>query len=138
MKAAATDHYMIVDEDTKRNLGILSVIPFISWFMLGTYYSILAGQWAKSGAHHPLSHFSTVVYQHFNTVMIMITISVLLTAFALFYFVLHIARIKSMTTFTKMGWIVFLIALGAVGMPMFWYLQIRSERKFTPVWGDIK
>lgn len=67
----------------------------------------------------------------------MYTIAVVLTLAVLLYFIIHIAKIKSISAGNKIIWIVVLAAFMPISFPIFWYMQIKTEPEMVDTKEDI-
>lgn len=64
-------------------------------------------------------------------------IAVVLTLAVLLYFIIHIARIKTISAGNKILWIVVLAAFMPLSFPIFWYLQIKTEPEMVDTKEDM-
>jgi len=118
-----------MDDTAKRNWAIISFIPFLAWSVWCAYIMIITRPLIISQSYQDHEKIVTTVSQHFTMVTALVGIASLVMAVMLFINVIHLARLKNLNAGSKAGWIVFMIAFGAVAFPIFWYLQIRTEPK---------
>ena len=130
------DH-IIMDDKTKRNMGILSLLPLLSWFIVLVYYLLTLSPVMAQKRREAHEALVTLTSNNYDTLFMLGAISAVISAIVLVYFVIHIARIKAMNGATKIMWILILSAIVPLGFPLFWYLEIRNERKHMPIHPDI-
>ena len=120
---------LTMDKKRKRVIGFISILPLVAFLITFIYeYSVLGTLFVTGDIqYHQL--INTKISEHYNTLVILYGISILLTLAVLLYFIVHLARIKNMTAGMKMLWVVILAAVMPLSFPVFWYLQVKREPK---------
>jgi hypothetical protein len=95
----------IMDHKAKRNMAILSWLPGIAFFISLVYYlytlrPLIVAQ--DMGDHIGIT---TLTAQHYDTLFIMLSISAVIAAITLIYFIVHLARTKLIPKGTKVAWL---------------------------------
>lgn len=79
----------------------------------------------------------TEMLHNYTGLLITLAICCIVTTVSVLMFAIHLARLKSMNAGTKVAWIVFMMTFGAFALPVFYYLELRSEPKQIDVYPDI-
>lgn len=110
---------------TKKGIiGIMSFLPLLVLIATLIYEdSILQGAFS-SGDHHAATG---IIYDNYNTLVILYGITAVLAIILLLIFIIHVARLKSMTSGRKILWISALALVMPVSFPLFWLLQVNKE-----------
>ncbi len=118
---------LIMDDRTKNNMGILSMLPILSFAITFVYYLFIL--MPVLGNNHFGDHMALNLHtmMHYSTMFTMLAISGIIGAVVFVYFLVHIARIKNMNSATKLEWILFMSVMVPVALPLFWYFEIRQE-----------
>jgi hypothetical protein len=127
-----------MDNNAKKTVGILSFLPFIAWSITIAYVLILNRPLVD---HKMLQDHELLVQNialHYGSISIFLIITVLITAGLIYYYVIHLAKLKNLNAPTKMVWIIFMIVFGALAFPVMWYLEIRKEPKNTPMYPTVE
>jgi hypothetical protein len=69
----------------------------------------------------------TNTIQNYGSVFVGVVLATAITATILICFIVHLARLKDMDDFHKIGWIVFMTFLAPVAFIVFWYTELRHE-----------
>ncbi len=119
-----------MDIKAKRRMGLISLLPlfaYIGWLI--HYLVILNGN--KS------ANLSSILSQNYDGALFFFILCFALTSAVLVYFVVHIARLASMASGTKVIWILFMTFAAPVAFPVFWYLEVRREPQKLQMHPDI-
>jgi hypothetical protein len=118
---------LIMDEKTKKNMGILSFLPIISFAGCLVYYLIILMPVLSAGGFNDHLALNMHTITHYSTMFILLAVSGVIGAIVFIYFLVHIARIKNMNSATKLEWILFMSVMVPIALPLFWYFEIRQE-----------
>lgn len=131
------ENHIIMDDKAKRNMGILSLLPVFAWAVVLFYYLFALAPLISAKMTEAHEEVVTVTYNHYDMLFMLSAIAAVISAIVLIYFIVHIARIKTMNGPTKAIWILAMSALVPIGFPIFWYMEIRNERREMPVHHNI-
>ncbi len=123
-----------MDTTKKKNIGIISFVPILAFILTFVYEYREVGRLLAVGDHHAVMDEICGCY---NNLLLMYTIAVVLTLAVLLYFIIHIAKIKSISAGNKIIWIVVLAAFMPLSFPIFWYMQIKTEPEMVDTKEDI-
>lgn len=123
-----------MDATKKKNIGIISFVPILAFILTFIYEYREVGRLLAVGDHHAVMNEICGCY---NNLVLMYGIAVVLTLAVLLYFIIHVARIKSINAANKILWIVVLTAFMPVSFPIFWYLQIKTEPEMVDTKDDM-
>ena len=118
---------LIMDDRTKKNMGILSFLPIISFAISFVYYLVILMPVLGRNEFNDHIALNMHTIMHYSTMFTLLAISGIIGAIVFIYFLVHIARIKNMNSATKLEWILFMSVLVPVALPLFWYFEIRQE-----------
>jgi len=127
-----------MDNNMKRNIGILSFLPLVAWSITVAYILILNRPLVDHRMMQDHELLVTNLSAHYGSIAIFLIITVLITAGLIYFYAIHLARLKSLNTPTKMVWVIFMIVFGAFAFPVMWYLEIRKEPKNPPVFPSLE
>ena len=117
-----------MDYRMKRRMGIISILPllaYISWLI----HTLIIMQGGMS--------MSTQLSQNYGGALFFFILCFAITSAVLIYFVIHIARLVSMNSLAKIGWIMFMTFAAPIACPVFWLVEIRHEPTQLPMHPDI-
>lgn len=123
-----------MDATKKKNIGILSFVPILAFIVTFIYEYREVGRLLAVGDHHAVMDEICGCY---NNLVLMYSVAVVLTLAVLLYFIIHIAKVKAITSGNKILWIVVLAAFMPVSFPIFWYLQIKTEPEMVDTKEDM-
>ncbi len=134
----AMDTVIIMNDGLKQKMGILSFIPLLAFTLCFIYYlfaikPVIAAN--DAGDHIGLT---TQTSLHYNTIFILLAISGIIAATVLIYFIVHLARVKQISSAKKVQWIIFLTAFVPIALPIFWYYEISKEPARLVVYPNIE
>lgn len=121
---------MEMNQRMKNTMGVISFLPilaYIGWLIQLVY---LHGV-------YPDVQTSTILYENFDSSLLFFTLCFVLTTAVLVYFVVHIARTKTLNASHKLGWIIFMTFMAPIAFIAFWYSEIRNEPEHLPIHADI-
>jgi hypothetical protein len=124
------EHTEKMDKGAKRNMGIISVLPlmaYIAWLIQFVYLHSV----------YPDIKTSAILYDNYDSTLVLFSICFLLTTAVLVYFIVHLARTKLLNPSSKLGWIIFMTFFAPIALPAFWYNEIRNEPERLPVHPNI-
>lgn len=127
--------YLIVDEKEKRKMGIICFLPSFLFFICLVYYLILL--FPLTQGYHPIYSAERITVLHYNTLFIMLATAACVAASVLIYCIVHLVKIKMLNTQQKMLWLLVLVTFVPVSFILFWFLQVKKEPKYMPVYPDI-
>jgi len=128
---------MLMDNSKKNTMGFLSFLPLIVFLIWTAYLLIISHAELNgnvSGEHQVLGR---VVSDHYSFLVAFFYVTALLVLADLVYFVVHVARVKTMGEASKVGWIMFLSVFNIIAFPIFWFAEIRKEPVNLPTHADI-
>ena len=118
-------------------MGLLSFLPLIVFVIWTAYLLIISHSGTAGSASGEHQFLGRVVLNHYQFLVAFFYITTLLVLIDLVYFVIHVARVKTMGEASKVGWIMFLSVFNIIAFPIFWFTEIRNEPKDLPTHPDI-
>lgn len=125
-------------ESTKKTLGIISWIPLVAFTIWSIYVIVVNKNLVEGKALHMHEKVVEMIYHNYEGVLVGLIIATAIAGAVLLYFIIHLARIRTMNGPTKMGWMVFMVVFGAFAFPYFWYSEIRNEPEDLPMYPSIE
>ena len=126
-----------MDYRMKRRMGIISFLPLLSYMGWLLQYLFIMRSLIAKGIMEDHVSMSSLLTQNYNGTLFFFSLCFAITSAVLVYFVVHIARLATMNSGVKVGWIVFMTFLAPVAFPVFWYNEIRHEPEQLPLHPDI-
>jgi hypothetical protein len=124
-----------IDDKVKRKIGIICFVPAIAFFISLVYYLLLLLP-LMHGHPEPKSELNITV-SHYPTLFVMLAISAVISAAVLIFCIVHLVRIVSVNTPTKMTWILVLVIFVPISFILFWYFRVRNEPELEAINDDI-
>ncbi len=129
---------IIMDVRSKQRMGIISYIPLIVFGICFIYYlSVLKPVFAGNTPGNQIG-FNTQTSLHYNTLFMLLAISGIISAAVLIYFIVHLARVKHLSSAKKIQWLVFLTAFVPLALPLFWHFEINKEPGILEIYPNIE
>lgn len=122
---------------TKKYGKVLSFLPLVAFTGWTIYFLYINRVQLHNETFQDHEGVVTTMLAHYDSLLLFLVIAVVLSATVLLYFVLHLARLRSMNSGTKITWIVFMVLFGAFAFPVFWYQELRKEPNEIDVYPDI-
>jgi len=126
---------LVMDEKAKRRMGIICFIPLIAFGISFIYYMVLLFPLTQ-GHPQPKSAVEITV-NNYSTMFILLATSSVISLCVLLYCLVHLVRIKTLNTATKMQWVLLLVCAEPFSFIFFWLFQVRKEQKNMPVYPNI-
>jgi hypothetical protein len=126
-----------MDYRMKRRMGIISFLPLFAYIGWLVQYLIIMRSLIARGVMEDHMRMTGLLSQNFSGTLFFFLLCFIITAAVLIFFVIHIARLATMNSFSKLGWIVFMTFLAPVAFPIFWYTEVRHEPEQLPMHPDI-
>ena len=127
--------HMILDEKAKTRIGIMCFIPIVCFLACLVYYTILLLPLMQG--HHEPGSIVGITSTHYNTMLILLAASAIITTPVFIYCLVLLARMKTLTSGDKLLWFVFLCVLAPVASALFWLFHIKDAHKYIPIHPDI-
>lgn len=127
----------IMDKARKRKIGIYSLLPLLA-FLVATIYHLVV--FRKEIAHKDMEDhvaLSTETYLHFTPLAVLYGIAALITLAVLLYFIVHLIKLRTMNSGSKIFWAFILTMLAPLSFPLFWYTTIRREPRRLEVYPTV-
>jgi hypothetical protein len=126
----------IMDRSKRNKFMVVCFLPVIVTIITTIYYIIRVAPNLEAPNNH-LEIMSLFNNEHGNILFGMLLINFLTHLASLIYCTVHLAKIKHMSSFTKILWIVFLAALMPVSLVVFYFMEIKREPKHLETYPDI-
>jgi len=126
-----------MDHRMKRRMGVISFLPlfaYIGWLI--QYLFIMRSLIAREVMQDHVS-MAGLLSENYNGTLFFFILCFALTSAVLIYFVVHIARLATMNSLSKVGWIIFMTFMAPIAFPVFWYTEIRHEPEQLPLHPNI-
>lgn len=122
---------VVIDEKVKRRIGILCVIPAVSFFISLVYYLVLL--LPLTHGHPPPKSVVSITFNNYTVLFTMLAISAIISAGVLTFCVVHLVRREDINNPTKMTWILLLVTFVPESFILFWYFIVKREPKVMEV-----
>ena len=119
---------MVFDDKTKRRLGIICFIPVACFLICFLYYLSLVLPLTQ-GDHAPSSVMG-IMSRNYDTLLIMLAASAIITAPIFIYCLVILVRFKHLNSAIKLQWIIFLSVLAPIASAFFWVYLIKGSQRY--------
>ena len=119
-------------------MGFVSFLPFLALVAWVSHFMAISHRIISEGHFQQQEKISALLFNHYTPSVILMSLAMLTAFSVLVYFAFHIARIMTMNSGTKMGWIVFLMVFNFIAFPIFWFVEIRKEPFNLPMYPSIE
>ncbi|MCW3123438.1 MAG: hypothetical protein JWQ38_2930 [Flavipsychrobacter sp.] len=116
-------------------MGVICALPAFLFFICVVYYLFLLLPIARSP--HPIYSIEGITSHHYDTLFIMLAVYACAGAAVLIYCMVHLLKIKTLNTQTKMLWVLVLVTFMPLSPVLFWIFQVKKEPRKMPVYTDI-
>jgi len=126
---------MVFDDKTKARMGIICFVPILCFFLCFIYYLMLI--LPLTSGHQVPGAIISITSRNYDTLLIMLATSAIITAPVFIYCLVILARLKNMNSAQKLEWIIFLSVLAPIASALFWIFHIKNARRMEPIHPDI-
>lgn len=125
-------------ENTAKKYGaLLTFGPIAAWgIWTACFLAVTGGQIETSSLWNHFRWLSEIL-SSYSLLLWTYGICAVLTFAVLLYFVVHIARIKTMGSGDKIVWIMFLSTFLILAFPFFYFMELKKEPNHIEVYPDI-
>ena len=125
---------MIIDKRYKLRMRVVCYAPGIAFLIAVGYYITLLLPLLHG---HPVPQsIITITSKHYDTMFLLLAIASTISVAAMIVCILHLAKIKTMTSGRKMEWVLLLIVIPIFGV-FFWHNEINHEPRELAVYPDV-
>jgi hypothetical protein len=128
---------IIMDDRSKQKMGIISYIPLVAFTVCFIYYLFILRPVIAANNLGDHIDLNTQTSLHYDTIFLLLAISGIIAAIVLIYFIIHLARVKHLSSAKKIQWIIVLTAFVPFALPIFWHFEINKEPKVLAIYPDI-
>jgi hypothetical protein len=121
----------IEDAKKKTKMGGICFLPSLPFLISLFYYFYILFPLAHG--RHIAQSAEGIISRHYDTLFILLAVYATVASAVLIYCVVHLIKIRTLNTPTKMIWVLVLVIFMPVSFLMFWYFQIRKEPENMPV-----
>jgi hypothetical protein len=129
------ENLMVLDDKAKKNIGMICFIPIVMFTLIFIYYLALLIP-AMGGNVEPGAAVG-ITAENYNKLFLMLAVAGTISAGVLIYCIVLLARLKNISAGVKLLWLIILSTFVPVACPFFWYLVIKKEPKYVPIYPDI-
>jgi hypothetical protein len=126
-----------MDNTEKKIVGVFSFLPILSWLATIVYFLFINKDLIAAQSFQDHNSVTTNIINHFLPFTIMLSFAELITGIMIIYYVVHIARLKTFDSFTKLLLIIFLVFTGPIAVMVVWFTVIKKETKQEPMYPDL-
>lgn len=121
----------------KKHGKVLSFVPLAAYALWSVVFLIVTnGHIVLTSVADHFQWLLTVLLNNAGLLWSFVMCAIL--AFTvLVYYIIHIARVKTMGAGDKIAWIMFMACLGPLAFPVFYYFELRKEADYIEVHPNI-
>ncbi len=129
------DKLMVFDEKMKTRMGFICFLPVLCFAASFIYFAILL--LPLTHGHPAVSSAVGITSRNYDTLLIMLAASCIITAPVFIYCLVLLARMKHMNAASKLLWMVFLCVMAPIASALFWIFHVKDMPKFVGIHPDI-
>jgi len=115
-----------------------SYLSAFAWLIVLVYFLFINKALVLSGTFQNQKKVASNIFVHYTPLTIILAIAALITGVMIMADVVHIAKLKSLNTLNKIGYIVFLVFTGPIAILYIWFTLLKKEPKDVAMYPDIK
>jgi ABC-type dipeptide/oligopeptide/nickel transport system permease component len=116
-----------MDNSSKKIVLAFSLLPILAWVATLVYFLYINNDLIATRTFQNHDAVVTNIINHFLPFTILLSFAELVTGLMICYYVVHIARLKNLDAFQKLGYIIFLVFLGPIAVLVTWFIEVRKE-----------
>ncbi|MBS1616210.1 MAG: hypothetical protein JST06_08860 [Bacteroidetes bacterium] len=117
----------IMSPARKRRLGMLSFVPLVAFLVALVNQLLVFGPIIERKDMYDHLALVNLTALHFDRIGIFYGVASLISLSVLLYYIIHLARLKTLASDYKFFWAVFLTMFQPISFIVFWYFKIRRE-----------
>jgi hypothetical protein len=129
------DKLMVLDEKTKKRMGIICFIPVVCFLLSFVYWLILV--LPLTHGYQAPSSIVGLTSRNYDTFLFILAASAIITAPVFIYCLVLLARMKHLNEAHKLMWIVFLSIMAPIASAIFWIFLIKDSPRHIGIYPDI-
>lgn len=108
-------------------MGPLSLVPFLAIVAWAIYLIVVNGRLVANKEFQEHDRVVTLLSQNYEGVLTMFFVAFLIGLAVLVAFIVHLKKVRTMNSGTKMGWLIFMCAFGPLAFPVYYFVEVRHE-----------
>lgn len=126
-----------MDNTSKKIVLGFSLLPALAWIGVIAYFLFINQDLLVTRTLQDHDKVMTNILEHFIPFTILLSFAELVTGLMICYYVIHIAKLKALDKFTKLGMITFLVFTGPIAILVLWFTEIRKETIDTEMYPEL-
>lgn len=111
----------------KKWMAPLSVVPFIAIAVWAIYLVVVNGHLVENKEFQDHERVVTLISENYSGVLTLFFVAFLIGLAVLVAFAVHLKKVRTMNSSTKLGWLIFMCAFGPLAFPVYYYVEVRHE-----------
>lgn len=125
-------------ENTPKKYGkIISFTPLVAYVIWSIAFLIVNKGYIETSSLWNHFEWMTVTLANYTPMLWTFVLCAIIAFSVLIYFIIHIARLKTMGAGDKIAWIMFMACFAPLAFPVFYYAELRKEPDYIDVYPDI-
>lgn len=122
----------------KKHGKLLCFTPMALFTLWTIYFFLLVQEEVVTSSISDHFAWVTAMVQNYTSLWISLSIICAITGIILLYFIIHLARIKTMAAGDKIFWMVILTTFGAFAFIVFYFIELKNEPTYVDVYPSIE
>ncbi|MEO6832684.1 MAG: hypothetical protein ABI378_09440 [Chitinophagaceae bacterium] len=115
----------------------LSFVPFIAIVVWAVYLLVVNGRLIEDKQLQEHDRVVTLISQNYSSVLTLFFVAFLIGLAVLIAFVVHLKKVRTMNSSTKLGWLIFMCAFGPLAFPVYYFVEVRHEPDDVAMYSSI-
>lgn len=121
----------------KNWMGPVSFIPFIAIAAWAIYLLSINGHLVENKEIQQHEKVVTLIAQNYGGSLTLFSIAFLIGLAVLIAFIIHLKKVRTMNSTTKLGWLIFMCAFGPLSFPVYYFIEVRHEPDDVPMYSNL-
>ena len=121
----------VEDAKKKAKMAGICFLPSLPFLISLAYYFYIL--FPLTHDHHIAQSAEGIISRNYGTLFTLLAIYATVATGVLIYCVVHLIKIRTLNTPTKMLWVLVLVTFMPLSFVLFWFFQIRREPENMPV-----
>lgn len=119
-------------------MGPVSFIPLIAISIWWLYIMYITGHLIAREQFQQHEKVVTMIAQNYGGSFTLFMIAFLIGLAVLVAFIIHLKKVRTMNGSSKLAWLVFMAVFGPLGMPVYYFIEVRHEPDDVPMYGSLE
>ena len=121
----------------KQWMGPVSFIPLLAILAWTIYLLVINGRLVMNKEAHEHDKVVTMISQNYEGSLLLFFMAFLVGLAVLVAFIIHLKKVRTMNSSSKLGWLIFMCAFGPLAFPVYYFVEVRHEPDDVPMYAGL-